>query len=244
LSRQNKTPAKRFNKIFTHAILLIIALAFIIKFAGPNILRQYISYGIGDCKTTPILCMQPDEKIFIPQIDNAYLDTLIPQAFPKMSIAAPKGFTLIQELIKKPYYKKKRDQNKAVIYLLIQEPGAFIRLYPDVKKQAVTDNYEFISRLTYANLGKIENITDAFFVIMKSVFTPDIGSQRIAKMIKFQLLNHKGFINYTMAKPNNYFDCNVSDDQGNFFKVYIKDISARLDLNNVFAIISTLKPVN
>ena len=79
---------------------------------------------------------------------------------------------------------------------------------------------------------------------MKSVFTPDIGNQSIAKMIRFELGDKKGFINYTMAKPNNYFDCNVSDVSGNFFKMYIKDIGARLDLNNVFAIISTLKPVN
>lgn len=236
--------AKRFAKYFGRTILLIMAVAFVIKFAGPNILRQYISYGIGNCKTTPILCMQPDEKIFIPQIDTLYLDTLIPHVFPKMSIAVPKGFTLIQELIKKPYYKKRHDHNKAVIYLLVQEPGAFIKLYPDVKKQAVTDNYEFIRRLTYANLNRIENITDAFFLIMKSVFTPDIGNQSTAKMIKFKLLDLKGFINYSMAKPNNYFDCNVSDAEGNFFKVYIKDIGARLDLNNVFAIISTLKPVN
>ncbi len=253
---------KRFAKIFSRTILLIFALAFIIKFAGPNILRQYISYGVGDCRTTPILCMQPDEKVFTPQIDNAYLDTLIPQKFPKMSIAVPKGFTLIQELIKKQYYKKRHPHNNAVIYLLFQEPGAFIKLYPDVKKQAVNDNYEFISRLTNANLGKIESITDAFFLIMKSVFTPDIGNQSTAKMIKFQLEDKKGFINYTLIQPlargsqalpdrqagttlrSNYFDCNVSDAQGNFFKVYIKDIGARLDLNNVFAIISTLKPVN
>ncbi|MCX5668552.1 MAG: hypothetical protein NTX89_00295 [Candidatus Omnitrophica bacterium] len=235
---------KRFAKYLSRAILLIIALAFIIKFGGPNILRQYISYGIGDCKTTPILCMQPGEKIFTPPINSQYRDTLIPHAFPRMSVSVPKGFTLVQELIKKQYYKKRHTNNNAVIHLLIQEPGAFIKLYPDVQKQGVRDNYEFIRRLMYANLGRIENITDAFFLIMKSVFTPDIGNQSTAKMIKFQLPNLKGFINYSMAKPNNYFDCNISDAEGNFFKVYIKDIGARLDLNNVFAIISTLKPVN
>lgn len=235
---------KRFTKYLTRAILLIISIAFIVKFAGPNILRLYISYGIGDCKTTPILCMQPKEKIFTPQIDSAYLETLIPHTFPKMSVSVPKGFTLIQELIRKQYYKKRHVNNKAVIYLLIQEPGAFINLYPELRKQGITDNYKFISHLMYANLGEIENITNAFFLVTKSVFTPDIGNQSIAKMIKFQLPELKGFINYSMAKPNNYFDCNVSDSAGNFFKLYIKDIGARLDLNNVFAIISTLKPVN
>ena len=235
---------KRSAKFISRSILLMLALAFIIKFAGPNILRQYISYGIGDCKTTPILCMQPQGKIFAPQIDTSYLDTLIPHIFPRMSVSAPKGFTLIQELIKKQYYKKRHAHNKAVIYLLIQEPGAFIKLYPDVQKQGVQDNYEFIRRLTYAQLDKVNSITDAFFVIMKSVFTPDIGNQSTAKMIKFQLPDSKGFINYSMTKTDNYFDCNVSDNDGNFFKVYIKDIGASLDLNKVFTIISTLKPVN
>jgi len=236
--------AKRFAKYLSRAILLIIALGFIIKFGGPNILRQYISYGIGDCKSTPILCRQPEETILTPGIDSEYLGTLIPHAFPKMSVSVPKGFALIQELIKKKYYKKRHAHNQAVIHLLIQEPGALIRLYPDVRKQGVKDNYEFIRRLMYANLNQLNNITDAFFIIMKSVFTPDIGNQSTAKMIKFQLHNLKGFINYSLAKPNNYFDCNVSDEAGNFFKVYIKDIGALLDLNKVFTIISTLKPVN
>jgi hypothetical protein len=161
-----------------------------------------------------------------------------------MSIAIPKGFTLIQELVKKPYYKKRHPNHKEVIYVLIQEPGAFLRLYPDVRKAGVQDNYEFIRRLEYANLPQVNNITSAFFLIMKSIFTPDIGNQNTAKMIRFEFQDYKGFINYTMALPNNYFDCNVSDSQGNFFKVYIRDIGAKLDLNNVFAIISTLKPVN
>jgi len=235
---------KRLFKIFARAILLVIAIAFVVKFAGPNILRQYIGYGIGNCKNTPILCMQPEEKVFTPQIDSAYLDTLVPHVFPRMSVRVPKGFAIVQELIKQKYYKKRRTNNKAVIYLLIQEPGAFIKLYPDVRKQGVTDNYEFIRRLMYADLDQVNNITDAFFVIMKSVFTPDIGNQSTAKMIKFQITDYKGFINYSMAKPDNYFDCNVFDINGNFFKVYIKDIGGILDLNNVFAIISTLKPVN
>ena len=79
---------------------------------------------------------------------------------------------------------------------------------------------------------------------MKSVFTPDIGCQSTAKMIKFQFKDYKGFINYQLCRPDNYFDCNVFDVNGNFFKVYIKDVGAQLDLNKVFAIISTLKPVN
>ena len=235
---------KHLFKFLFNIIILSFCVAFVIKFAGPNILKQYLVYGIGDCKTIPILCMQPEAQIFTPQIDKEYLDTLVPHTFPKMYIAVPKGFTLIQELIKKQYYKKRHANNKAVIYLLYQAPDAFIKLYPDVRKQGINDNHEFIRRLMYANLGKLDNITDAFFLIMKSVFTPDVGNQSIAKMIRFKFKDKEGYINYTMARPDNYFDCNVLDAEGNFFKLYIKDIGARLDLNNVFAIISTLKPVN
>ena len=233
--------SKRFAKYLSRTIIFIIAVAFVIKFAGSSILRQYISFCIGDCKAIPILCMQPEEGIFAPKINNEYLATLVPQSFPKMSISVPKGFTLVQELIKKTYYKKRHPNNKAVIYLLPQKPNDFIKLYPDVQKQGVRDNHEFIRRLMNASLNKLNNITDAFFIIMKSIFTPDIGNQKIAKMIRFQIEDKSGFINYTMAGPDNYFDCNVLDSKGNFFKVYIKDIGRRLDLNNVFAIISTLK---
>jgi hypothetical protein len=96
----------------------------------------------------------------------------------------------------------------------------------------------------YAQLNRVKNITDAFFVIMKSIFIPDIGSPGSAKMIKFQTGKFSGFINYSITNKNNYFDCNVLDNDDNFFKVYIKDEAAQLDLNKVFAIISTLKPVN
>ena len=232
----------RFITYLSRVVIFIIAMAFVIKFAGPKILKQYVSYGIGDCKTIPILCMQPEEKIFTPEINKEYLDTLVPQTFPKMSIWVPKGFDLIQELIKRRYYKKRHSDNKATIYLLPQKPNDFIKLYPAVKKQGVENNHEFIRRLMHATLNKIDNVTDAFFIIMKSIFTPNIGNQTIAKMIRFKIENKSGFINYTMAKPDNYFDCNILDDQGNFFKVYIKDIGAHLDLNNVFTIISTVEP--
>lgn len=234
----------RLLKYFINSIIILLCLAFIIKFAGPNILKQYLIYGIGDCKIIPILCMQPEENTFKPQINNEYIDTLVSHNFPKMSVAVPKGFNVVQELIKKDYYKKRHANNKAVIYLLFQEPKAFIKLYPNLQKQGILNNYEFMHHLNYANLNQINNITEAFFIIMRSVFTPDIGNQGNAKMIKFEFDNFKGFISYTMAKPNNYFDCNIIDTDDNFFKVYIKDIGAHLDLNNVFAIISTLKSLN
>lgn len=238
--------AKLRNNVIKYILITLIFLfcvTFVTGFAGPNILRQYISYGIGNCKEIPILCRQPENNTFKPEINKEYLGALIPQNFPKMSVCLPKGFNLVQELIKKEYYKKRHADHQAVIYLLFQEPGAFIKLYPDLRKQGIRDNAEFLRRLMYANLDQLNNLTDAFFVIMKSVFTPDIGNQSTAKMIKFELGQIKGFINYTMAKPDNYFDCDVLDEKDNFFKVYIKDIGARLDLNNVFAIISTLEPI-
>lgn len=235
---------QRAGQAIFYLLFAALLLTFIVKFGGPNILRQYISYGIGTCKNTPILCMQPQKNIYTPQISPEYRQTLIPHEFPRMSIAVPKGFMLVQELIKKQYYKRKYTHKKAVIYLLIQEPGAFIRLYPDVLKQGVKDNAEFIRRLMYARLDQVNTITDAFFLIMKSIITPDIGCQSAAKMIEFKMEKHFGFINYLLTGQDNYFDCNVLDQDGNFYKVYIKDIGAVLDLNNVFAVISTLKPVN
>jgi hypothetical protein len=238
------TAAKRFVKILSYIVCFVLALAFIIKFGGPNILRQYISYGIGTCKTTPILCMQPQDNIFTPQIDADYRETLIPHTFPKMLISIPKGFALVQELIKQQYYKKRSENRKAIIYTLIQEPGAFIKLYPNVQKQGIKDNAEFIRRLMHARLDQVNTVTDAFFLIMKSIFIPDVGCQTTAKMIRFKMENFQGFINYSMNTADSYFDCNVLDTDGNFFKVYIKDVEAVLDLNKVFTIISTLKPVN
>jgi len=235
--------SKRFAKYLAATIALALCVAFVVKFAGPNILRQYISYGIGSCKNIPILCMQPDEKTFLPEANKEYQETLVLQTFPKFSIWAPKGFALIQELIKRRYYKRRNKGNSSVIYLIYQEPQALIRLYPDVRKAGVKDNREFIHRMSYANLSGINNITDAFFVIMKSVFTPDIGNQLTAKMIKFELEDKAGFINYNLAKPENYFDCIAVDKRDNLFKIYIKDHGNHLDLNKVFTIISTLKPL-
>lgn len=237
--------AKRIKKYLINTVVLGLSLAFVIKFAGPNLLIQYISYGIGNCNQIPILCMSPEEKIIRPQAPaEIYLQELVPQKFPRMSILCPKGFSVVQELIKRPYYKKNKwlDEGR-IIYLLYQEPHEFLKLYPDVKKQDVKDNYEFMERLTNANLNKVKNITDAFFVIMKSVFTPDLGNQKIVKMIRFQTDQLRGFINYNLSYPNSFYDCNVLDLKDNFYKVYIKDIGNKLDLNKVFAIISTIKPI-
>lgn len=236
--------ANRLIKYSAGALTLGLAIIFVIKFAGPNLLIQYISYGIGGCKKIPILCMEPEDKIIQPEAPSEnYLQELIPQKFSRMSILCPKGFSVVQELTKRPYYKKNKWLDRGrIIYLLRQEPGEFLKLYPDVKKHGVKNNYEFIEKLNYANLNTVKNITGAFFVIMKSVFTPDLGNQKIVKMVKFQTRSFRGFINYNLSCPDSYYDCNIIDAQDNFYKVYIKDIGNCLDLFKVFMIISTIKP--
>lgn len=131
-----------------------------------------------------------------------------------------------------------------MIYMLCEDKDFFIRLYPQVKKQGVVNNYDFIRRIMQAKESEINNVTDAFFVIMKGVFIPDLGNQRSAKMIQVNFSDFKGFINYNLDKETNYFDCNIINRAGVFFKVYIKDKNKTLNLEKVFAILSTLRPVN
>lgn len=228
------------SKNIAIAIVLLFCLAFVAKFAGPNILRLYVQSGIGDCQKIPILCIAPLEEINSPEINKEYLQELLPYKSPKMTIKIPRGFSVYQEAIKKVYYKKmKRPHQEAVIYLLYQTPNFFIDLFPKVKKQGVQDNYEFIKCVMYAKLKNIENLTDVFFAVMKGIFIPDLGKQRNVIMAQFAIGDKRGFINYNLGKPDNYFDCNVINKQGDFFKVYIKDRGASLNLDKVLAIIST-----
>ena len=232
---------KQINYILNTFALLFFIL-FTAKFSGPAILRLYVESGIGDCKKIPLFCMAPSEEIInLPQ-DPEFISGLIPYKYPKMEILLPKGFTVIQERIKKDDYKKRRGANNtAQIYLLHEEKDFFVNLYPQLKKQGVNDNYEFIKRLMYANETGIKNLTDVFFVVMKGIFTPDIGDQKSAVMASFNIDGFMGFINYNFSKPNQYFDCNIINSEGGYFKVYIKDIGASLDLNKVLGIIATIK---
>lgn len=234
-----RTKKDRLVKYISLAVFLLLAILFIAKFGGPSILRLYVEAGIGTCQKIPVLCMAPKEGIANPDINKDYLLELLPYKFPKMSISVPKGFTVSQERIKKVYYKKHKD-NGAIIYLLSEEPNFFVNLFPQLNKEGIRDDYEFIRRTMYADLGGIKNLTDTFFVIMKSLFTPDVGDQNSLKMAQFSMPRKRGFINYNLSKSGNYFDCNVIDNNGNFFKIYIKDAAARLDLDKVLAIISTL----
>jgi hypothetical protein len=78
---------------------------------------------------------------------------------------------------------------------------------------------------------------------MKGIFIPDIGNQHAARMCEFALGDKRGFLNYNLSGPGHYFDCDITDKEGNFFKVYIKDPQAALGLAEVFTIISSVEAV-
>jgi hypothetical protein len=232
---------KRANFIFS-IIIFILALTFVIIFAGPNILKAYIRTGIGSCAKIPILCKIPTQEIINPELDKTYLATLIPHKFSKLSLSTPKGFAVIQELEKKPYYKKRLNHHKeSIIYTFRQDPGYFIKLFPQVKSAEITNNYDFIKRLAFAQIDGIKDTTDAFFIILKSIFTPDLGDQNKVISASFIMPDKRGFINYNLFDKAYYFECNVISEGGDFFKVYIKDTEATLELKEIFAIISTLE---
>jgi hypothetical protein len=185
--------------------------------------------------------MAPALEIISPKINKEYIAELLPYEFPKMSIYAPKGFTIIKERIKKVYYKRnKRQHSGNVIYLLREDPNFFTNLFPQLTKQGIDSDYEIIKRTMFARLKDIKNLTDTVFVIMKSIFIPDLGDLRNVKMVQFMLTDKKGFINYNLDKSGNYFDGYIIDSGGNFYKIYIKDKEASLDLDKVLAIISTV----
>jgi hypothetical protein len=229
-------------KFIALSIITILSIIFVVIFGGPNILRAYIEAGIGGCSKIPILCKIPTQEIVNPKIDKNYTAGFIPYKFTKLSIATPRGFAVIQELENKPYYKKRTSRHKdSVIYTFRQDPGYFVKLFPQVRKIGINDNYTFIKRLIFAQTDKISSLPDAFFVILKSIFIPDIGDQGKAIIASFTMPDRKGFISYNLFDKEYYFDCNIVSNTGDFYKVYIKDATAKLELDEVFAIISTLE---
>jgi len=230
-------------RIVLIVIFLGLGFAFVAKFAGPELLKLYLKSGVGDCENIPILCMTPEENIAKINIDKEYLSKLLINKFPPdLQIYLPNEFTVVKELITKVYYKKKkRVLGGAIIYLLYEKPDFFVDLFPQLKNRGIKDDYDFINRTMQAKLNEVKTLTDTFFVIMKGIFIPDLGEQKNVKMATFLLQDKKGFINYNIGKKENFFDCNVFDRQRNFFKIYIKDKQASLDLDKVFVIISTVK---
>lgn len=232
------------TKYFTYTIVSILAIIFILKFGGPRILRTYVEMGLGGSHRLPIFDTVPTQEINNPILDQDYILGLVEFKVGGMRISIPKDFTLINEHIKKAYYKKKSRPFKGpVIYLLYEKPEFFISLFPDVKKQGITNDYEFISRMMNTRTSDIKNITSAFFIIIKSIFTPDLGDQQDLKIAKFNTFDKKGFIAYNLQEESRYFNCDVFDAKNNYFKIYIKDKDSSLDLDKVLAIVSTVEKI-
>ncbi|MDD2703344.1 MAG: hypothetical protein PHC33_05010 [Candidatus Omnitrophica bacterium] len=213
-----------------------------VRFSSPSMLKAYIAAGTGSCQTSPIFCMAPDREITIAHIDKEYLAELALFRFKGLEICMPKDFTVVHEREHKVFYKKwKRKTKSSTAFILIQSPDYFINLFPQVGERGIKNDYEFLERTMSANLNAIKNATDAFFVIVKGIFIPDIGNQKTAIMARFAMGKWKGFINYNLTPGLNYFDCSIITEQGRFYKVYIKDMGAKLNTDKVFSIISTIK---
>lgn len=225
-------------------IVLSLGILFVIKFAGPSLLRLYVETGVGSCKDIPIFCMGTNQEIIKPSVNQGYLLELVRFDFnePIMEIFMPKNFTVYKNEEKEVYFRKfKRRPNQKVAYLLYRKPNFFINLFPEVTKAKVKDDYDFLMRTMNAKLNQINGIVDTFFVIMKGIFIPDLGDQSRVRMTRFAFDGKRGFINYNLSDSINYFDCNILNSRGEFFKLYIRDPEATLDLDKVFTIISTIK---
>lgn len=240
LIRNRKVYPFWISRFIAVSIAFISGILFVAKFAGPSFLRLYIESGIGTCQKIPILCMSPEGKIYA-YINKGYIPELLPYRFPKMEIYLPAGVTAVEQEISRVYKKDKYYRKGRAVYLLYKEPNFFINLFPRVKKQKIFDDYEFIKRIMYVQIKDIKDFDDAFFVIMKGIFSPDLGNQNNVKMAEFRIGDKRGFINYNLSKPDYYFDCNVINGKEGFFKIYIRDKGGSLDLDKVLAIISTVK---
>lgn len=225
------------------AVFLLFAFIFVAKFARPAILKLYVTSGVGNCQKIPILCIAPETESVNYEVNKEYLAELVPYTLEEIKASCPKEFKVIKETISKTYYKKKRQQGNSVIYLLYQKPDFFMGLFPQLKKAGIKNDTEFVSRTMHARIDSISNLTDTFFVINKSIFTPDLGDQKNTKIIKFSLNDKNGFLSYNFDASGNYFDCNMFNDKGDFFKVYIKDRAKILDLGKALAIISTVQKI-
>lgn len=232
----------RAAKFIINAVFLLLAVAYIAKFAGPNLLKLYVKTGVGSCRDLPLLCLVPDQEIINPKLNKDYTAELLPYKFADMKIYLPKGFTVVKETVKKVYYKKhKRLDKGSVVYLLYEQPTFFIDLFPQIKKSGIDNNYKFLDRMMRIRPDDIKGLSDTFFVVMKSIFIPDLGGQGSVRMAGFRLDGKSGFISYSLGNTENYFNCDITGTSGIFFKVYIKDKEAALDLEKVLAVISTIK---
>ncbi|MCX5715907.1 MAG: hypothetical protein NTV07_03420 [Candidatus Omnitrophica bacterium] len=232
----------KFARYILIAIVLAPMVIFVAKFGEPSILKTYVRAGMAHSQNLAIFSLEPEPENYNLSVDETFLNKLKRYRLPQMDILLPKNIKAVEGETSITYYKKKPGRSyKPIAYLLYEKPGFFMDLFPHLKKQGITNDHDFLSRTMAAKIDDIKTVTDAFFVIMKGVFTPDMEEQKNLKMIKFSCDGKDGFISYNMDGKTNYFDCNFFDRAGNFFKVYIKDPSASLDLNKICTIISTAK---
>jgi len=142
----------------------------------------------------------------------------------------------------KTYYKKRPWKTMgSIVYLLYQPPDYFVNSFPDIKEKGVTDDYTFVKRTMCSDADSIRTITDAFFVVMKSIFTPDLGDQKNLCMISFEGDGKKGFISFNLGKKEFAYSADIFDKDRNYFKIFLRDRSRKIDLKKVFTIISTIR---
>jgi len=241
------TRKDRFIKYSLVVFIMIGAGYLAAKVSGPVLLKVYVGFGIGDCKNVPILCVFTSENIVNPYIDEGYVRTLKRQDIGNVKVSVPSGISTKYEEIKRFNYRKGRKVNDRLtisgssMFIFCKSKNFFTGLFPQLKEIGISSDLDFISRVMSGNFEHMNNLTDAFFVIMKGIFTPDLGDQKSAKIIRFSSLGKNGFISYNQTPQGNYYDCNVVDEQGIFFKLYMRDKRKKLDLDKVFAIMSTVK---
>lgn len=235
---------KKLKKYIYITVVLFFGLLFVIKFAGAAILRLYIESGIGSCKEIPVFCIAPNPKAVNQTINKEYNSGLIEYQLLQVQINAPKEFKVIKQHVTKMHYKKKKLKSKgSVMYLVYEPPGFFTGLFPQLKKEGINNDYEFISRIMNTKMNDVKSLIDAFFMVMKGIFIPDLGDQHNVEIVRFAGEKQKGFIGYNLNEKENYFNCDIIMDEG-YFKVYIKDSMKNLDLEKVLSMISTIKKID
>lgn len=235
---------RKIKKYIYIAVVLFFGVLFVIKFSGAAILRLYLESGIGRCKEIPVFCITPNPKPVNQAVNKEYNSGLIEYQLPQIQINVPKEFKIIKQQVTKIYYKKKKFKSKnSVMYLVYEPPGFFTGLFPQLKKQGINNDYEFISRIMNTKMSGVQNLTDAFFMVMKGIFIPDLGDQHNVEIVRFSGEKQKGFIGYNLNEKENYFNCDIIMDEG-YFKVYIKDSMKKLDLEKVLSMISTIKKID
>ena len=232
---------EKLLQFFFGIVFLAVAVLFVAVFGGPTLLQMYIKNGIGDCKTIPVLCMAPQADFTLPVITDASGSDFIPYRYDDIELFLPKGFTVVKEQDIKVYYKRKHKATGATVYLLYEPPGFFVNLFTNLKKAGIKNDYDFLCRVMQADLEGVKDLTDAFFVITKGIFIPDLGDQKTVKMAQFVSRGKKGFINYNFTPEGNFFDCNFILPEGGYVKIYLKDKMKVLDLDKVFVSIATVK---